>query len=122
MPIHLSATDIAFTMIAVMQLVFCGIWLLGSWVIGDVRRAALHWSTFAALSTLSFVALIMALHQPVPLPAEYLRALGNVCGVVAMVVLHRGIRLFVGAPQSMSAYALALVIVLFASWLGLAPG
>ena len=103
MPIQLSATDIAFTMIAVMQGVFCGIWLLGSWVIGDVRRAALHWSTFAGLSTLSFVALVMALHQPVPLPAEYLRAVGNVAGVGAMIALHRGVRLFVGAPQSISA-------------------
>ena len=115
MPIHLSATDIAFTMIAVMQVVFCGIWLLGSWVIGDVRRAALHWSAFAGLSTLSFVALVVALHQPVPLPAEYLRALGNVVGVAAMLALHRGIRLFAGAPPLISAYALALVVVLFAS-------
>jgi diguanylate cyclase (GGDEF)-like protein len=121
MPIHLSATDIAFSMIAVMQCVFCGIWLLGSWVIGDVRRAAVHWSTFAGLSTLSFVALIVALHQPVPVPAEYLRALGNVLGVAAMIALHRGIRLFVGAPQSMNAYALALAIVFVASWLGVAP-
>jgi diguanylate cyclase (GGDEF)-like protein len=121
MPIHLSATDIAFTMIAVMQGVFCGIWLLGSWVIGDVRRAALQWSTFAGLSTLSFVALVAALHQPVSQPAENLRALGNVFGVVAMMALHHGIRLFVGAPQSMRAYALALAIVLVASWLGLTP-
>ena len=41
---HLSATDIAFTMIAVLQGVFCGIWLLGSWVFGDDRRAELHLS------------------------------------------------------------------------------
>jgi diguanylate cyclase (GGDEF)-like protein len=121
MPTHLSATDIAFAMIAVMQVVFCGIWLLGSWVIGDVRRAALHWSAFAGLSTLSFVALIVALHQPVPLPAEYLRALGNVLGVIAMLALHRGIRLFVGARPLTNAYTLALVVVLVASWLGLSP-
>ena len=121
MPIHLSATDIAFTMIAVMQVVFCGIWLLGSWVIGDVRRAALHWSAFAGLSTLSFVALSMALHQPVPPTAEILRALGNIAGVVAMLALHRGIRLFVGAPPWNGAYALALGIVLLASWIGLSP-
>jgi len=121
MPIHLSATDIAFAMIAVMQGVFCGIWLLGSWVIGDVRRAALHWSAFAGLSTLSFVALSVALHQPVPLTAEVLRALGNIAGVVAMLALHRGIRLFVGAPPWNGAYALALGIVLLASWIGLSP-
>jgi diguanylate cyclase (GGDEF)-like protein len=121
MPIHLSATDIAFTMIAVMQVVFCGIWLLGSLVIGDVRHAALHWSAFAGLSTLSFVCLAVALHQPMPLPAEYLRAVGNIFGVTAMIALHRGIRLFVGAPRSTLAYVLALAVVLVASWLGLAP-
>jgi diguanylate cyclase (GGDEF)-like protein len=118
---HLSPTDIAFAMIAVMQGVFCGIWLLGSLVIGDVRRAALHWSAFAGLSTLSFLALIVAMHQPVPLPTEYLRALGNLFGLLAMLALHRGIRLFVDAPLPTGAHALAFVIVLVVSWLGLAP-
>ena len=117
----LPATDIAFAMNAVMQGVFCGIWLLGSWVFGDVRRAALHWSAFAGLSTLSFLALIAALHQPVPLPAEYLRALGNLFGVAAMLALHRGVRLFIDAPLPNRAHALAFVIVLVVSWLGLTP-
>ena len=121
MPIQLSATDIAFTMIAVMQVVFCGIWLVGSWVIGDVRRAAVHWSAFAGLSTLSFVSLVVALNQPVPLPAEYFRALGNLFGIAAMIALHRGVRLFVGAPGTPGAYALALVVVLVAAWLGVQP-
>jgi len=118
---HLSATDIAFAMNAVMQGAFCAIWLLGSWVIGDVRRAALHWSAFAGLSTLSFLALIAALHEPAPVAAEYLRALGNLFGVVAMLALHRGIRLFVDAPLPTGLHALALVMVLVVSWLGLAP-
>jgi len=118
---HLSATDIAFAMNAVMQGAFCAIWLLGSWVIGDVRRAALHWSAFAGLSTLSFLALIVALHEPAPVAAEYLRALGNLFGVVAMLALHRGIRLFVDAPLPTGLHALALVMVLVVSWLGLAP-
>ena len=117
----LSATDIAFAMNAVMQGVFCAIWLLGSWVIGDVRRAALHWSAFAGLSTLSFLALIVALHQPTPLPAEYLRALGNLFGLAAMLALHRGIRLFVDAPLRTGVHALALALVLVVSWLGLEP-
>ncbi|MEO6743621.1 MAG: GGDEF domain-containing protein [Caldimonas sp.] len=116
---HLSPTDIAFAMNALMQGVFCGIWLLGSWVIGDVRRAALHWSAFAGLSTLSFLALIVALREDVMLAAEYQRALGNLLGVAAMLALHRGVRLFVDAPLPTGAHALALVIVLVASWLGL---
>ena len=118
---HVSATDIAFAMNAVMQGVFCGIWLLGSWVFGDVRRAALHWSAFAGLSTLSFLALIVAMHQQVSLPAEYLRALGNLFGMAAMLALHRGVRLFIAAALPTGAHALAFVIVLVVSWLGLTP-
>jgi len=121
MIVPLPATDIAFAMNAVMQGVFCGIWLLGAWVFGDVRRAALHWSAFAGLSTLSFLALIAALHQPVPLPAEYLRALGNLFGVAAMLALHRGVRLFIDAPLPTRAHALAFAAVLVVSWLGLTP-
>jgi len=121
MIVPLPATDIAFAMNAVMQGVFCGIWLLGAWVFGDVRRAALHWSAFAGLSTLSFLALIAALHQPVPPPAEYLRALGNLFGVAAMLALHRGVRLFIDAPPPTRAHALAFAVVLVVSWLGLTP-
>jgi hypothetical protein len=118
---HVSATDIAFTMNAVMQGVFCGIWLLGSWAFGDVRRAALHWSAFAGLSTLSFLTLIVAMHQQVSLPAAYLRALGNLFSLAAMLALHRGVRLFIAAPLPTDAHALAFVIVLLVSWLGLTP-
>jgi len=121
MVVPFSATDIAFGMNALMQVMFFGIWLLGSWVFGDVRRAALHWSAFSALSALSFLALIVALHQQVPLPAEYLRALGNLFGVAAMLALHRGVRLFIGAALPTGAHALAFVVVLVVAWLGLAP-
>jgi diguanylate cyclase (GGDEF)-like protein len=117
----LSATDIAFAMIAVMQGVLCGVWLLGSWVFGDVRRAPLHWAAFAGLSSLGLVAIIAALHLPVPTPAEHLRAFGNLCGVAAMIALHRGMRLFIGAPPPMRAYALALGSAVVAAWLGLSP-
>ena len=116
----LSAIDIAFAMNAVMQGVFCAIWLLGSWVFGDVRRAARNWSAFAGLSTLSFLALIAALHQQA-LPAESLRALGNLFGVAAMLALHRGVRLFIDAPLPTRAHALAFAVVLVVSWLGLTP-
>jgi len=119
---HPSATDIAFAMIAVMQGVLCGVWLLGAWVIGDVRRAAQHWAAFAGLSSLSFVALVTALHLPVPTPGEHLRAVGNLCGVAAMIALHRGIRLFVNRPLPNRAYMLAVCAALVASWLGLSPG
>jgi diguanylate cyclase (GGDEF)-like protein len=112
-------TDIAYAMNAVMQGVFCGMWLLGSRVFGDARRAALHWSAFAGFSTLSYGAAIVAQHQPVPMAAEYLRALANLSGVAAMLALHRGVRLFIGTRLPTVAHALAFVIVLVVSWLGL---
>jgi len=117
---HLSATDVAYTMNAVMQGVFCGIWLLGSWVLGDARRAALHWAAFAGLSAV-FAALTIVLHQPMSGQAPYLRAFANLIGLAAMIALDRGIRLFVDAPLPTGAHVLAVVIVLIASWFGLSP-
>jgi diguanylate cyclase (GGDEF)-like protein len=117
----LSTTDIAFAMNAVMQGVFCGIWLLGAWVFGDVRRAILHWAAFAGLSTLSFAALIAALHPDASPPAEQVRALGNLFGVAAMLALHRGVRLFIDVALPNRAHALALLVVLVVSWLGVTP-
>ncbi len=61
------------------------------------------------------------MHQQVPLPAEYLRALGNLFSLAAMLALHRGVRLFIAAPLPTGAHALAFVIVLLVSWLGLTP-
>jgi diguanylate cyclase (GGDEF)-like protein len=120
MPPYLSATDVAYTINAVMQGVFCGIWLLGSWVLGDVRRAALHWSAFAALSA-AFAALTIVLHHPPLAQADYLRAFANLIGLAAMIALDRGIRLFIGAPLPTGAHVLAVVIALIASWFGLSP-
>ena len=56
----MSATDVAFTMAGLMQAVMALIWLLGSWLVGDTRRAAVHWAGYAALSALSFALLTAA--------------------------------------------------------------
>jgi len=58
----MSATDVAFSMVAVMQAVLAGAWLLGSWLLGDTRRSAVHWAGFSGFSALSFVLLVMAFH------------------------------------------------------------
>jgi diguanylate cyclase (GGDEF)-like protein len=117
----MSATDVAFATAGLMQAVLAVVWLLGSWLIGDTRRAAAHWAGFAALSALSFALLTAALHTAPRFSAEVIRAAGNIAGVIALLALHRGIRLFVGRPVGLRAYAIALAIVLLASWLGLSP-
>jgi diguanylate cyclase (GGDEF)-like protein len=118
----MSATDVAFTMAGLMQAVLALVWLLGSWLIGDTRRAAVHWAGYAALSALSFALLTTALHTPGRLSAELVRAVGNLAGVIALLTLHRGIRLFVGRPGGFRTYAIALAVVLLAAAIGLSPG
>ena len=118
----LSPTDVAFSMVALMQGVLALVWLVGAWMGTDARRAALHWAAFAALSALSFALLTLALHRTAGLPAELWRACGNLSGVLAFVALHRGIWLFTGRPLALRAHALALGIALIAAYVGLWPG
>jgi diguanylate cyclase (GGDEF)-like protein len=115
----MSATDVAFVMIAVMQAVLAVAWLLGSWLVGDTRHAAVHWAAYAGLSTISFVLLTMALHAGQE--AELLRAGGNLCGVLAFIALQRGVWLFAGRRPRWRGHALALAVALVAAWVGLSP-
>ena len=108
-------------MIGVMQGVLALVWLLGSGLAGEMRRASLHWAAFAGLSTVSFALLTLALHQAVPLQAEVLRAAGNLSGIAAMIALQRGIWLFVDQPLRGGAHLLALGVAVAAAFIGLAP-
>jgi len=117
----LTPTEVAFVMVGLMQAVPTVLWLVGGWLVGDTRRAAMHWSAYAGLSVLSFGLLAMAMQSPAGLSAELLRAGGNVCGVLALLSLQRGIWLFIGRPVANTSQALALAIVLGASWVGLDP-
>jgi diguanylate cyclase (GGDEF)-like protein len=117
----LTATEIAFAMIGVMQGVLALVWLLGCWVAGDLRRAAAHWAAYAGLSALSFALLTIALTAQPPLRAESIRALGNLSGIVAFIALQRGIWLFIGHPLRARAHVLALVVALVAAFVGLSP-
>jgi diguanylate cyclase (GGDEF)-like protein len=121
MPSSLSTTDVAFAMIGVMQGVLALVWLLGSGLAGEMRRASLHWAAFAGLSAVSFALLTLALHRAVPLQAEVLRAAGNLCGIVAMIALQRGIWLFVDQPLRGGAHLLALGVAVAAAFIGLTP-
>ena len=127
----LTPTDVAFLMAGLMQAVAAALWLIGGWIIGDTQRAALHWSAFAGLSAASFGFLVAAMlsHGAVahdssagdPQAADWLRAVGNTLGVLGLMALQRGIWLFIGRPLRHAGHALALVVVLLASWIGLDP-
>ena len=116
----LSATEVAFVMLAAMQAVLALLWGLGAgWIAGE-RRATLHWAGFAACSALMFVLLALALRSGAP-HAALLRAAGNVSGVVALLALQRGVWCFIGRDAGWRGQALAFAAVLAAAWLGLDP-
>lgn len=117
----MSATDVAFTMAGLLQAVMALIWLLGSWLVGDTRRAAVHWAAYAALSALSFVLLTAALHAQSSPSTDVLRGFGNIAGFLALIALQRGIWLFIGRPLTTAGHWLAVAAVLVASYIGLSP-
>ena len=117
----MSATDVAFTMAGLLQAVMALIWLLGSWLVGDTWRAAVHWAAYAALSTLSFVLLTAALHAQGSPATDLLRGFGNIAGFLALIALQRGIWLFIGRPLTTTGHWLAVAAVLAASYIGLSP-
>ena len=127
----LTPTDVAFLMAGLLQAVAAVLWLVGGWIIGDTQRAAGHWSAFAGLSAASFGFLVAAMlshaagvdHPDArdPQAAEWLRAAGNIVGVLGLMALQRGIWLFIGQPLRHAGHALALGVVLLASWIGLDP-
>ncbi|HZV92036.1 MAG TPA: GGDEF domain-containing protein [Caldimonas sp.] len=117
----MSATDVAFTMVGLMQAVLGVAWLFGSWLLGDSRRVAVHWAFFAASSAVSFAFYTMALHAPLVGRAESLRAGGNIILVLALIAMQRGIRIFVGRPSASRIHAVALLVTLAMSYAGLSP-
>jgi len=117
----LTPTEVAFAMVGLMQAVPMVLWLVGGWLVGDTRRAAVHWSAYAGLSVLSFGFLAAAMQSREPLAAELLRAIGNIAGVIALLALQRGIWLFIGRPVTHLGQGIALALVLMASWVGLDP-
>jgi len=109
----LSATEMAFLQIAVMQAVAACLWGLGAWLARAERRALAHWAAYAALSALTWSLLALNLGSPPPVAA--------LIGVCAVVALRRGIRLFIGRPFGWTAPALAVALVLAAGALGESP-
>jgi len=108
-----SATEVAFLIVAVIQAVFTVIWALGAWLVHSTRRAAAHWAAWSFLSAVVWLVLAAQLESP-PL-------IGVLAGVLGVMVLQRGIRLFIGRMPTHRVNALLLVVVVLAAWIGNNP-
>jgi diguanylate cyclase (GGDEF)-like protein len=100
----LTATEVAFLQIAVLQSVAAMVWGLGAWFVAAERAALLHWAAYAALSAITWSQLALNLQSP-PLVAVLV-------GVCSAISLRRGIRLFTGLTPSWTLPAVLLALVL----------
>ena len=84
---NLTPTEVAFVMVALMQASLMVVWLVGAWVAAETRDATLRWAGYAAASATSFALLAVALRTE-PAEAEWIRAAGNLCGLLTMMALQ----------------------------------
>jgi diguanylate cyclase (GGDEF)-like protein len=101
-----SATEIAFLIIAVIQATCAVIWTLGAWMLGTARTALAHWVGWAWLSSLTFFIVAARLQSP-PL-------VGILAGVVGVMCLQRGIRLFIGREPTYRVQIVLLAVIVVA--------
>ncbi len=116
----LTPTEVAFVMLALMQASLTIVWLVGAWAAAETRGATVRWAAYAALSAASFGLLTAAL-RTAPAEAEWIRAAGNICGVLAMLALQQGVWAFLGLAGQMRQHAIALALVLVAAGIGVDP-
>lgn len=98
-----SATEISFLIIAVIQAVCAIMWACGAWWASTARAAIAHWAAGAALSSVTWFILALSYESP-PLT-------GIIAGVLATIVLQRGIRLFIGREPTRISQWVALIAV-----------
>ncbi|HEV8314290.1 MAG TPA: hypothetical protein VGQ23_14590, partial [Burkholderiaceae bacterium] len=112
----LSATEIAFLMVAFQQAVLAGgWWLSGLWFAG-ARGPLRWWAAYAVFSALGLALFVLAVLDG---NNEHLRALGNVCVVASLICLQRGVWRFFGGSSLWWSHAAAMALTLAVSWFGM---
>jgi len=111
----LSATEVAFLLVACQQVVLALGWLVGAVVLRLDRRWVAQWSAYALLTGVSLVLFVWATHVQ-DIHTEELRSLANVCLVAGTLLMQRGVRQFIGRPGNAGFYLALLAAVLGVSW------
>lgn len=112
-----SATEVAFLMVASQQGVLALGWLAGAALMAESRRAALNWAAYAALSALSLVLFVASVKPGI----EPLRAAANLCIVVSLIALQRGVWAFFALARGWRWHGTVLGVAVAVTVLGLDP-
>jgi len=107
-----SATEAAFLIVALIQAVFAVLWAAGAWLV-TARRPLIHWAAWSALSAITWLILSATLQSP-PL-------LGVLIGVLGVIVLERGVCLFIGRRTRDYLHLTLLAVIVAGYWLTLGP-
>ncbi len=111
----LSATEIAYLMVACQQAVLGLGWLVAAILLKLDQRSAVQWAAYALLTGASLVLFVEAAQTR----SEETRALGNICVVAGMLLMQRGVRQFVGHGAPAWWYALVFACALALSSFGM---
>jgi diguanylate cyclase (GGDEF)-like protein len=106
----LSASEVAFLMLAMVQAVAAVTWAIGAWWIRETRAASAHWAGYAACSTVTF--LFLGTHLT-SLPVA-----GVLIALAGLMLLQHGVRYFAGQQRPYAAHAVMLALAALASWIG----
>ncbi|HET7793200.1 MAG TPA: GGDEF domain-containing protein [Rhizobacter sp.] len=112
----LSATQIAFLMVACQQAVLALGWLVGAVAFKLDRRSVVQWAGYALLTGIALVLFVWATVTR----SEEVRAVGNVCVAAGVMLMQRGVRQFVCRMSPTWVYLVLLAAVVVISWFGLA--
>lgn len=112
----LSAIQVAFLMVGCQQAVLALGWAVGAAVLRLDRRSTAQWAGYALFSCASLLLFVWA----AVVRSEEWRAVGNVCIVAGLLMMHRGVRQFAGRAAPAWLYLLVLAGVASVSWLGMA--
>jgi diguanylate cyclase (GGDEF)-like protein len=114
--VRFNSTEIAYLMISCQQVVAGLGWAIAARLMPSSRAAALHWAACGLLTALSLGVLVGAAERH----DDLLRLAGNVCVVLALVALQRGIWRFYGVPSRWAWHGVVLALALAVSWIGMA--
>ena len=105
-----SATQVAFFLVAVIQTVFTVVWIVNARMMAATRKASIHWAAWSALSSMTWFVVIAQGQLPF--------LFGAVTAVVGIMLLQRGIQLFIDRALTRWTNVALLAAVLAGVWIG----
>jgi diguanylate cyclase (GGDEF)-like protein len=109
----LTASEIAFLMLAMVQAVAAVMWAIGAWWIRETWTASAHWAGYAACSSITF--LFLGTHL------DSLPVAGVVIAIFGLMLLQHGVWHFTSQRRHYVVHAAMLAAAVLASWIGTDP-